>query len=89
MLAADALQSRRLRLRLQYADDEPPVANRTPETVARVATEWGFAHTGRYAVMDRDADGQSPRTSLRAKTPHVRSPTAVSFERSAEEGVAE
>lgn len=37
-------------------------------TVSEIAQRWGFAHTGRFAVLYRQAYGQSPHTTLRQLT---------------------
>jgi AraC-like DNA-binding protein len=34
-------------------------------TVSSIATRWGFAHTGRFAVLYRQTYGQSPHQTLR------------------------
>jgi AraC-like DNA-binding protein len=53
------------RLRLHHAHLDLLAADRTRETVTRIAAKWGFAHTGRFAVMYRQAYGQSPHTTMR------------------------
>ena len=53
------------RLRLHYAHQELLVADRMHDTVTDVAARWGFAHTGRFAVLYRQTYGQSPHTTLR------------------------
>jgi len=37
-------------------------------TVTEIAQRWGFAHTGRFAVLYRQTYGQSPHTTLRQTT---------------------
>lgn len=37
-------------------------------TVSEIAQRWGFAHTGRFAVLYRQTYGQSPHTTLRQMT---------------------
>ena len=37
-------------------------------TVTEIAQRWGFAHTGRFAVLYRQTYGQSPHTTLRHTT---------------------
>jgi AraC-like DNA-binding protein len=54
------------RLRLHYVHLELQSADRMHTTVAEVAARWGFAHTGRFAVLYRHAYGQSPHTTLRS-----------------------
>ncbi|WP_234794254.1 helix-turn-helix transcriptional regulator [Mycolicibacterium flavescens] len=53
------------RLRLHYAHQELLAADRTEVTVTETAARWGFAHTGRFAVLYRQTYGQSPHTTLR------------------------
>ncbi len=53
------------RLRLHYAHQELLVADRMHTTVTDVASRWGFAHTGRFAVLYRQTYGQSPHTTMR------------------------
>jgi AraC-like DNA-binding protein len=52
-------------VRLKRAHEELIVADRTTTTVAAVAVRWGFAHTGRFAVLYRNAYGKSPHETLR------------------------
>jgi AraC-like DNA-binding protein len=54
------------RLRLHYAHQELLTADRTHSTVTEIAARWGFAHTGRFAVLYRATYGQSPHTTLRS-----------------------
>jgi AraC-like DNA-binding protein len=53
------------RLRVHYAHQELLTGDRTHSTVTEIAARWGFAHTGRFAVMYRQTYGQSPHTTLR------------------------
>jgi AraC-like DNA-binding protein len=53
------------RLRLHYAHQDLVAGNRLDHTVTGIAARWGFAHTGRFAVMYRETYGQSPHTTLR------------------------
>lgn len=53
------------RSRLHHAHMDLLAADPARETVTRIAAQWGFAHTGRFAVMYREAYGQSPHTTLR------------------------
>ena len=52
-------------IRLKRAREELIASDRTITTVAAVAVRWGFAHTGRFAVLYRDAYGESPHETLR------------------------
>lgn len=53
------------RLRLHYAHQQLLAADRGTDTVTAIAARWGFAHTGRFAVLYRQTYGQSPHTTLR------------------------
>jgi AraC-like DNA-binding protein len=53
------------RLRLHYAHQDLLVGNRQSDTVTDISARWGFAHTGRFAVLYRQTYGQSPHTTLR------------------------
>ncbi|GAC1397768.1 MAG: hypothetical protein NVS4B6_02780 [Mycobacterium sp.] len=53
------------RLRLHYAHQELLAADRMHDTVTDIAARWGFAHTGRFAVLYRQTYGQSPHATLR------------------------
>ncbi|KAB7753550.1 AraC family transcriptional regulator [Mycolicibacterium phlei] len=53
------------RLRLHYAHQELQAADRANTTVTAIAARWGFAHTGRFAVMYREVYGCSPQDTLR------------------------
>jgi AraC-like DNA-binding protein len=52
-------------LRLHGAHRELRAADRAQTTVTQVAAKWGFAHTGRFAVIYREAYGRSPHSTLR------------------------
>jgi AraC-like DNA-binding protein len=52
-------------LRLHYAHQDLLAADRMHDTVTGIASRWGFAHTGRFALLYRRAYGQSPHTTLR------------------------
>jgi len=56
------------RVRLHHAHHELLMADRSTTTVTAVAARWGFAHTGRFAVLYRQAYGQSPHVTLRNNT---------------------
>ena len=53
------------RVRLHRAHQDLINCDRSATTVTEVAQRWGFAHTGRFAVLYRQAYGQSPHTTLR------------------------
>jgi len=53
------------RIRLHYAHLELSAADRRHDTVTEIAARWGFAHTGRFAVLYRQTYGQSPHQTLR------------------------
>jgi AraC-like DNA-binding protein len=53
------------RQRLHYAHLDLLAADRMKETVTTVAARWGFAHTGRFAVLYREHFGESPHATLR------------------------
>jgi AraC-like DNA-binding protein len=63
-LASTPLQYLR-RARLHYAHLELSAADQTHDTVTEIAARWGFAHTGRFAVLYRQTYGQSPHQTLR------------------------
>lgn len=54
------------RLRLSHAHAELLAANPLDDTVSAIATRWGFAHTGRFAVQYRQTYGHSPHETLRS-----------------------
>jgi AraC-like DNA-binding protein len=53
------------RLRLAHAHADLLAANPLDDTVSAIATRWGFAHTGRFAVQYRQTYGHSPHETLR------------------------
>ncbi len=53
------------RVRLGHAHQELMTATVPDSTVTEIAQRWGFAHTGRFAVLYRRTYGQSPHTTLR------------------------
>jgi AraC-like DNA-binding protein len=53
------------RVRLHRAHQDLMNGDRSGTTVTAVAQRWGFAHTGRFAVLYRQAYGQSPHTTLK------------------------
>ncbi|BBZ45337.1 helix-turn-helix transcriptional regulator [Mycobacterium parmense] len=53
------------RLRLNRAHQELTAGSTATTTVTEIAQRWGFAHTGRFAVLYRQTYGQSPHTTLR------------------------
>lgn len=57
------------RIRLRRAHLELIAATAGTSTVTEIAQRWGFAHTGRFAVLYRQIYGQSPHTTLRQQTP--------------------
>jgi AraC-like DNA-binding protein len=52
-------------VRMHRAHQDLIAGDRTVTTVAAIAAKWGFAHTGRFAVLYRQTYGQSPHTTLR------------------------
>ncbi|ATA29301.1 hypothetical protein MLM_3259 [Mycobacterium lepraemurium] len=56
------------RVRLSRAHQELVAATTASSTVTEIAQRWGFAHTGRFAVLYRQTYGQSPHTTLRQQT---------------------
>ncbi|WP_438502132.1 helix-turn-helix transcriptional regulator [Mycobacterium arosiense] len=56
------------RVRLSRAHQELMTATYPASTVTEIAQRWGFAHTGRFAVLYRQTYGQSPHTTLRQQT---------------------
>ncbi|MGE2713984.1 helix-turn-helix transcriptional regulator [Mycolicibacterium litorale] len=54
------------RLRLHHAHQDLIAGDHGRDTVTAIAARWGFAHTGRFAVLYRQTYGQSPHTTLRA-----------------------
>ncbi|OBB47606.1 AraC family transcriptional regulator [Mycobacterium sp. 852002-51961_SCH5331710] len=61
-LATTPLQHLR-RMRLNHAHQEL-LAAINGQTVTEIAARWGFAHTGRFAVLYRQTYGQSPHVTL-------------------------
>jgi AraC-like DNA-binding protein len=53
------------RVRLHRAHQELLAGGRSNTTVTEIAQRWGFAHTGRFAVVYRQTYGQSPHTTLK------------------------
>lgn len=53
------------RVRLHRAHQDLVAGSRSSTTVTEIAQRWGFAHTGRFAVVYRHTYGQSPHTTLR------------------------
>ncbi|GAB1811664.1 AraC family transcriptional regulator [Mycobacterium sp. MUNTM1] len=53
------------RVRLGHAHQELVAVTAAASTVTEIAQRWGFAHTGRFAVLYRQTYGQSPHTTLR------------------------
>jgi AraC-like DNA-binding protein len=53
------------RVRLHRAHQELLAGERSHTTVTEIAQRWGFAHTGRFAVLYRQTYGQSPQTTLK------------------------
>lgn len=51
--------------RLRRAREELLVADPATTTVTATAGRWGFGHTGRFAVVYRQAFGESPHETLR------------------------
>ncbi|CAM2878182.1 helix-turn-helix transcriptional regulator [Mycobacterium intermedium] len=52
------------RVRLQRAHHDLVRGDQASTTVTEIAQRWGFAHTGRFAVLYRETYGQSPHTTL-------------------------
>lgn len=52
-------------IRLARARNELIASDRSITTVAATAARWGFAHTGRFAVIYRRTFGESPHETLR------------------------
>ncbi|MCV7243628.1 helix-turn-helix transcriptional regulator [Mycobacterium mantenii] len=53
------------RVRLGRAHQDLVAATTATSTVTEIAQRWGFAHTGRFAVLYRQTYGESPHTTLR------------------------
>lgn len=56
------------RVRLHRAHQELIAGERANTTVTEIAQRWGFAHTGRFAVLYRQTYGQSPHATLKQVT---------------------
>jgi AraC-like DNA-binding protein len=56
------------RVRLHRAHQELIAGERSATTVTEIAQRWGFAHTGRFAVLYRQTYGQSPHATLKEAT---------------------
>ena len=54
------------RVRLEHVHRDLIAGDRTTTTVTAAAARWGFAHTGRFAVLYRETYGQSPHVTLRS-----------------------
>jgi AraC-like DNA-binding protein len=54
------------RLRLHYAHQDLLAGDPAHDTVTAIAARWGFAHTGRFALLYRQTYGQSPHRTLRS-----------------------
>jgi AraC-like DNA-binding protein len=53
------------RVRLDHVHRDLIAGDRGSTTVTATASRWGFAHTGRFAVLYRETYGQSPHVTLR------------------------
>lgn len=53
------------RVRLHRAHQDLISGDRSATTVSEIAQRWGFAHTGRFAVLYRQTYGESPHTALK------------------------
>jgi AraC-like DNA-binding protein len=53
------------RVRLHRARQDLVAARYSGAPVSEIAARWGFAHTGRFAVLYRQTYGESPHTTLR------------------------
>ena len=56
------------RVRLHRAHQDLIAGDPSGTTVTEIAQRWGFAHTGRFAVLYRQTYGQSPHTTLKQVT---------------------
>jgi len=54
------------RVRLDHVHRDLMAGDRSTTTVTATAARWGFAHTGRFAVLYRETFGQSPHVTLRS-----------------------
>lgn len=55
-------------VRLSGAHQDLIGGSTSSTTVTEIAQRWGFAHSGRFAVLYRQTYGQSPHTTLRQTT---------------------
>ena len=53
------------RVRLDHVHRALREGSRDTDTVTAIAARWGFAHTGRFAVLYSETFGQSPHVTLR------------------------
>lgn len=53
------------RVRLRGAHQNLLTGNTSSTTVSEIASQWGFGHTGRFAVLYRQTYGLSPHVTLR------------------------
>jgi AraC-like DNA-binding protein len=53
------------RIRLHHARRDLIARNHSETTVSEIAQRWGFAHTGRFAVLYRETYGESPHNTLK------------------------
>jgi AraC-like DNA-binding protein len=53
------------RVRLHRARQELTASRGSRTSVSEIAARWGFAHTGRFAVLYRQTYGESPHNTLR------------------------
>jgi AraC-like DNA-binding protein len=53
------------RVRLHRAHRDLVDSSRSEATVGEIAQRWGFAHTGRFALLYRQAFGESPHHTLK------------------------
>ena len=54
------------RVRLDHVHRDLVAGDRSTTTVTAAAARWGFAHTGRFALLYRETYGQSPHVTLRS-----------------------
>lgn len=54
------------RVRLDHVHRDLMAGDQNTTTVTAAAARWGFAHTGRFAVLYRETFGQSPHVTLRS-----------------------
>jgi AraC-like DNA-binding protein len=53
------------RTRLHYAHADLLATEGGRGTVTAISARWGFANTGRFAILHREVYGQSPHVTLR------------------------